>query len=101
MPEGVQAVVAAGLFYELLWLPAEHITKLHSAAPLKRNFGWTTVMLFRKSSILENPSKCEIHLFLEWLIPVLSAALAAQLVPYFSVSFSGLTSYSYLLICLS
>lgn len=94
VPEDVQAVVAARPFHELVWLPAEHITKLHSAAPLKRNLGWTTAMLFRKSRILENPSKCEIHLFLEWFIPVLSATLAAQPVPYFSVSLSGLTSYS-------
>lgn len=65
VPKAVQAVAAAGPLHELVWLPAEHITKLRSAAPLKRNLGWTTAMLFRISSILENPSKCEIHLFLE------------------------------------
>lgn len=65
VPKAVQVAAAAGPFHELVWLPVEHITKLRSAAPLKRNLGWTTAMLFRISSILENPSKCEIHLFLE------------------------------------
>lgn len=36
VPEGVQAVVAAGPPHELVWLPAEHITKISLSCSLEK-----------------------------------------------------------------